>query len=269
MTVEIAVLLGRGMPPGAQDRSLAEIGALLIARGAAARVEVAFLEFGAPSLEDKLAALDAEGVKDCVVVPAVVPFDRALGLWLGRWLSHWTRETGLRLRVTLADPIDETRDIAEPIAAALARAAGRADIRDLAKPLKRKPGASMLPPTAKMALVCLGPRCVSVGGLEVYRRIYGRFGSLGERRPDDAKLLCLRTNCQGPCNFGPVVAVQPDGIWYGMLTPAIVDEIVEQHLACDGAPLAAHALPPGTRLRPGEGDEPDADAVPNIDTDGA
>lgn len=250
---EVAILLGRGMPPGEQLRSLAEIGRKLVTDGIVGRVEVAFAEFTEPALEQVVHRLADEGVRSCVVVPVIVPYDRNLGVWLGRWLSRWAGENAGALRVVLADPIDEVGDLGAPVAGSLLRAGGRADIRDAVRPLKLKAGASSLPPTAKMVMVCLGARRLAAGGLDIYKRIYGRFGSYRPAGLDDERLLCLRTNCHGPCNFGPLVAVQPDGVWYGQLTLPIVDEIIERHLAHGGSPLAEYALRPSARLRLADG----------------
>jgi copper(I)-binding protein/(2Fe-2S) ferredoxin len=112
---------------------------------------------------------------------------------------------------------------------------------------------------ARVALVCLGPRCAQAGGFEIYDRLRRRFGP---HRPDglnDEPLLCLRTNCQGPCNFAPLVAVQPDNIWYGPLSLEGIDRIADEHFGSGGPPLMEWALKPGARLRHADGSlaEPD------------
>lgn len=39
-----------------------------------------------------------------------------------------------------------------------------------------------------------------------------------------------KAGCLDQCEHGPVVVVYPEGVWYGAVTLADVNEIVEQHL---------------------------------------
>jgi (2Fe-2S) ferredoxin len=36
--------------------------------------------------------------------------------------------------------------------------------------------------------------------------------------------------CLAQCGFGPMVVVYPDNVWYAMVTPDDVPEIVQEHL---------------------------------------
>jgi (2Fe-2S) ferredoxin len=53
-----------------------------------------------------------------------------------------------------------------------------------------------------------------------------------------------KSGCLDQCEHGPVVVVYPDGVWYGAVTPADVDEIVESHVR-DGVPVARLRLAEG------------------------
>lgn len=37
-------------------------------------------------------------------------------------------------------------------------------------------------------------------------------------------------SCLGPCNLSPVLQVFPEGTYYGGVTEAVIDRIVEDHL---------------------------------------
>jgi (2Fe-2S) ferredoxin len=75
--------------------------------------------------------------------------------------------------------------------------------------------------------------CTTVGrhhcGGQGSERILQRLRDAIERR----NLNWVRTTRMG-CNQqhhqGPVMIVYPDGVWYGGLVPADVDEIIESHL---------------------------------------
>lgn len=45
-----------------------------------------------------------------------------------------------------------------------------------------------------------------------------------------------KSGCLDACEFGPVVVVYPDGVWYGGVSPDDVEEIIERHLV-DGTPV--------------------------------
>jgi len=44
-----------------------------------------------------------------------------------------------------------------------------------------------------------------------------------------SEAMVTNTGCFGICDKGPIVAVYPQGVWYGNVTPADVEEIVLSH----------------------------------------
>jgi (2Fe-2S) ferredoxin len=51
-----------------------------------------------------------------------------------------------------------------------------------------------------------------------------------------------RTSCLKHCSQGPVVAVQPDNVWYAGVTPVDVPEILSNHLE-KGQPVERLLMP--------------------------
>jgi (2Fe-2S) ferredoxin len=99
-------------------------------------------------------------------------------------------------------------------------------------------------------LVCVGPRCAQEGDSQQL------FDSLGEKLKtaglDQGALRVKRTRvyCFAACRGGPVLCVQPDGVWYYNVTPQNMDRIIEQHLA-GGRPvdeLVFHRGPDASEL---------------------
>jgi copper(I)-binding protein/(2Fe-2S) ferredoxin len=256
---DVVILLGRGMPLGEQEKLLPRLGDALVAAGHAARSEVAFVEVTQPSLDEVLVRLDREGVRRCLIIPVIVPFDRNLRGWLGRALSQRLSADNLAMEVVLADAPDDLAGLTPLVAAQAERAVSRPDVRDALKPLRIKPGASTIPAYRHMVNVCLGPRCAAAGGWQVFDQLKRQLKVHGSSTVGVGETVVVRTACQGPCNHAPLVNVQPDDVWYGQLDRNAVDAIVKEHLsAVTGAPLAT-ALRPGARLQLADGTlaEPD------------
>jgi len=96
-------------------------------------------------------------------------------------------------------------------------------------------------------LVCVGPRCAQEGASQQL------FDSLGEKFKaagiDQGSLRVKRSrvHCFAACRGGPVLCVQPDGIWYYNVTPENMDRIIAEHFV-GGRPvdeLVFHRGPDG------------------------
>ena len=62
------------------------------------------------------------------------------------------------------------------------------------------------------------------------------------------QVLCTRTECFGVCEGGPILSVNPDGVWYGGCDDEAIDRIVNEHLA-GGRVVEDLALPMSTGLK--------------------
>lgn len=85
---------------------------------------------------------------------------------------------------------------------------------------------------SRQLLVCTGPRCTQNGQGEAL------FGALQEKLrtaglgvdAGPARVKRTRTGCVAACQGGPIVAVQPDGVWYYNVTEENMERIIEEHL---------------------------------------
>lgn len=55
-------------------------------------------------------------------------------------------------------------------------------------------------------------------------------------------VMLTKVKCLGQCGRGPVVAVYPEGIWYGAVDEDGAQAIVEQHLAQGDSPDGVKVL---------------------------
>ncbi len=75
-------------------------------------------------------------------------------------------------------------------------------------------------------LVCAGTGCVSSKSYEFGKALEGEIGKRG--LSDEVQVV--RTGCQGFCAAGPIVIVQPDGVFYCGLKEADAALLAEEHL---------------------------------------
>lgn len=94
------------------------------------------------------------------------------------------------------------------------------------------PAWEQVPPFGRHVLICRGPRCTAKGSAATAQAL---SDELKRRGLGDDQVLVAQTGCLFPCNHAPVVAVYPDGDWWGPVsaedTQALVASWVEdQHV---------------------------------------
>ena len=92
----------------------------------------------------------------------------------------------------------------------------------------------MPPPFKKHLFVCLNERapdnprgdCTRKGSPELLKK----FKEALRARGLDEQIRANKAGCLDNCENGCSVVVYPEGVWYGHVTQADVDEIVDKHL---------------------------------------
>lgn len=92
-------------------------------------------------------------------------------------------------------------------------------------------------PIKRQVFVCTGKSCSAVGSAEVkaeFTRILEekglRQGKESKGRNPMGEVLLTECGSIGFCSVGTAVMVYPDGILYGQVTAADVNEIIEEHI---------------------------------------
>lgn len=91
-----------------------------------------------------------------------------------------------------------------------------------------------MPGPERHVLVCTNERppdapggcCVLRGSIEIYETLKQAVKERGLK----GRLRVTRTGCLGQCQLGPTLVVYPEGVWYGHVTVADLDEILQRHL---------------------------------------
>ena len=103
----------------------------------------------------------------------------------------------------------------------------------------------MMESYARHVLVCTGGFCSTE---RRGRALYAQLALLLPREDllfGPTRVKRSEAPCLGVCAGGPIVAVYPEGIWYGGVTRELLERIVVEHLR-DGHPVAEaifHQLP--------------------------
>ncbi len=74
-------------------------------------------------------------------------------------------------------------------------------------------------------LICCGSGCVSAGALKIKEKMI----QVLEANDILNEINIIETGCMGPCDYGPVIKIYPDGTFYQKVTVEDVEEMVMEH----------------------------------------
>jgi len=81
--------------------------------------------------------------------------------------------------------------------------------------------------------------CDPSGNAELHRVFKEK---LKQRGIPNSKVRANKAGCLDQCEMGPTVVVYPDNVWYGGVTPADVDQIIDAHIV-GGNPVERLVIP--------------------------
>lgn len=79
-------------------------------------------------------------------------------------------------------------------------------------------------------LVCTGPRCNADGEAQALFDSLGTTFKAAGLDQGELRVKRTRVSCFAACKGGPILCVQPDGVWYYNVTPTNMQRIVDRHL---------------------------------------
>ena len=77
-----------------------------------------------------------------------------------------------------------------------------------------------------MLMVCAGTGCVSAKAFPLIDSLKAQLTERGL----DKDFLVVATGCNGFCGQGPIMVVQPEGVFYQKLKEQDVTRVIEEHL---------------------------------------
>lgn len=241
----VLILLAKAAIAAPAHADMQRIGAAVAEALPDWQVDWAFSEQGAPTLRD---LLDTHAKAAQIrVLPLSLPAEPATVNAITRSVQRWAKgRDGRSPVIDVAPPLSATLPA---LVAAIAASATLPPAR--AVPVAPLPRDSAQVPDHRMrVLVCAGGPCMNAGAGDLWQHLRARQEREGLRQRSPGMMSC-RTSCLGPCALAPVVQVWPEGTYYGGVTRADLDAILDGHVLGGEpvAPLAYASGGPKQRLR--------------------
>ncbi|MDI6736738.1 MAG: NADH-quinone oxidoreductase subunit NuoF [bacterium] len=94
-------------------------------------------------------------------------------------------------------------------------------------------------------MLCTGTECVNKGALEIKKALEEEV----KKRGLEDEVVVIPTSCDGFCNAGPIMIVQPDGIFYQQVKVEHIPHLVEEHFL-KGRPVKSLIYVPQKEAQP-------------------
>jgi NADP-reducing hydrogenase subunit HndC len=94
-------------------------------------------------------------------------------------------------------------------------------------------------------MLCTGTGCVAGGAFRISEALEKEIQTQGL----EEEISVIITGCNGFCGQGPLMVVQPDGIFYGFLTPEDIPFLVQEHFL-KGRPVKRLMFSPSEKKEP-------------------
>jgi len=224
---QAVLLLAKSAFAAAPQAEMRRFAAIAAALPGVASTAACYSEQGQPSLRDALLSLRGGSHMSILIVPLVLPLEPNFCNWITRSIKRWQTE-----HPDTWPPIRIARDIAQsPQFAPLLKSLieGAATLQPLLTEAACTPEGSIIPPQKRRVLVCAGGACNSAGANAIWNHLRTVQADRNLRVIGEGTMTAKAT-CLGPCNLAPVVQVFPEGTYYGGVTEAAIDRIVDEHL---------------------------------------